>query len=774
MSVTATSTGEFHPGIGKQSVGSAVLPVGNTLYHLSPAEDERLQIGMGDLSELIATGDLEPITQGSHWQVSKVSSNIINANGANFKSSHTPALALYRGRLYLFWADTHSSGQVYAAYLDLSTNTWSPVAYTLQVSSSSTLKVSSTLSAITINGKLRLSWFTPGTLTLDGTLLDPDLINPADHSWQYSPLSSVDLIKSGLSVDKGYYTMSADWFSQGNIGNAMVAAFYSTDKSEVQSLVVPLNPDGSNSSDKPAVALNSFSSRKGSAVARDPSGQIFLIHGSKDDSDVLYWRTLGTFQDFGDGGVHNWSDDTKFNGHSTKSMPSACFVFGPQSPSTLSMVGRDGQSSSLPCTQIKTYRFVFYSRENKSDGSYDTKSQGDFYGYSKIVPDYSEQVPGPSLKDFFTLSNILDPFPFPNQNVGSAQPGDTMVSYTYGTSSATEASATAAWNLSFGIRSDLTTTKGIGPAYEAEFKAGPSGSEATTHKASTFEGVTIDTALVAEKPGDPSSSVVVSPQGRAEGVSMPTVVETSSLFFDASGRQLSGTVAPYFSSLSPVIPRSSPGLDSSLYDVICSTPGDLSTYSEDAINARMAALYESLDPDVREAYFPDGYASNYLEDVILPHAITIQGERKFLLFQVSPNGTHTSNYSEVDTKALTSGWSLQTSLYVGAGYGEEASIFGFGEAFSGKTLGGFSFELAVTHGVNQQEGWGVTTGFSYPDNVPGALSYSVQMYICRSSNLWARELQYMGANAHQAATIDWDSSRPMKVIFVVQGYHDAR
>jgi hypothetical protein len=766
---------DFHPPIGRTSNGGSIVPFTNTLYYLFPDENANLWMAFGDLTALVENNDFDQLCQDSAWRSVSLASSIGNKNGANLATNYRPAMVLVQSTklefpssvLYLFWADT-ASNQVYATSYNLSAASWARTTYVVQDASGKAIKTNSTVSVIKVGRKLKLSWFDTSAVALDSSLLDPTKIGTS--SWRAdsndSPVQLAGV--KGLDADSSYNNMSTAFFSQGNAGDYMVAAFYSTSKRTIQSFIVPLTRDPEGKlpvgarADGTVMALDSFAANRGVDLVAEPSGRIGCFYGMSSGNDALVaLRTLDTYADPRVAGALSWGEPDS-SGQTTSTPITGAFIFGDFHPGWSQLQGADGSWENRDSSISWIMRFVASARDNKKNNGYDVYCQYFNVGSSQIVPDYNEYAPDPVYKDMFPVKGLFDPFPFPNQNLGGATPGAVMIEYVYGTSSSSLNSSRIAWKAQFGVRADLNTTKGVGPAADYEFKAGPSGGSESSIETRARVGTTMDTAVVQAGDGQ-DTHLAVSPRGRADGITLPNVKETVALYY-IGGERISGVKSPLYSSLVPVPSTSEP--ESTAYDVYASTPGDLSTYSEASINANMKALYDRLPPD-QKAKFTAGYATNYIQDVIQQHAqLTDQGANH-LSFRVTASGGKLPDFSQINTRIIESGVAIEEAIYVGVGFGAECSLFGMGEGFSGKVLMGFEFGSAVTSGVTQSKEWGVTARYSYPAEVPGALDYTVQMYICKPSPLWARELQYMAQHVTLGDKVAWEDSLPMKIMFVV-------
>jgi hypothetical protein len=323
----------------------------------------------------------------------------------------------------------------------------------------------------------------------------------------------------------------------------------------------------------------------------------------------------------------------------------------------------------------------------------------------------------------------------------------------------------------FGVKSTITTTAGVGPALEAEFRAGPLGSFATMSSETESIGYSVVTTPIAAPAGAPTPFKI---DARSEyfGTTPSEFSETIAIFTDAGGTVVNGTEAPLFSMIVPV-PRATTARVSGQYSTYCYTPGDIHSYGQTRIDETMANFYRSLSDGDKELFgdFKNGYERGYIDKVIIPNAHTFRSGRKYVEFTVGSSGLTVPTIQSIDQFVVTTGTAIKGRLYAGVGAAMKFSFFGLFdiEGVSASLLTGFDVEAAITRGIGGTESWGIvfTSTPNAPSAVSGALSYSVRLYLCRPSNLWARELQFFAPAVAEKPNVDFESSMPSKIMFVV-------
>lgn len=782
MSTSSTSTGEFHASnMGNEPEAGCPVVWGSTLFYIASNSANQVKIVTCNLSGLQG-GNVSDVTSNSNWSKVELSDQVSSANGANFITNYAPAAVALGQRIYYFWVDTHSSGKTYMAYQDQFGN-YSSCAYKINVqtnSSTSELDLASNLSAnVGPNGtSIALNWFNPSStsLKLHTLVLDPANIDDTNMRWIGTEGSTIQPSDYGLSsVDSSYYRISTAWFTQGSLGNFSVTSFYSSDDNHVYFLLYPINDDGrpSHTGTSHVFPIKDFDAKRGVYVSRDPAGRLYAVFCKNDSNYDLYYTTFNTYQTVqqdtsGNNPTLNWNTASLLNGNSKNSEkgPAVAFASGNSSSSTIQLRNSSGQNQNFSCTNYPQYSIVMYADSNQSGSAYDIQAQVALYGTSSVVPNYSTLAPNTTYASNRILSLLMDSFPVPNENLGSAvSPNQKVVEYAYGAASTNELSATMSVDVKFGVKASLSTTKGVGPATEDEFKTGPQASVSASTQTTTFSSFAMDTTPIAAPSGSATEYKIES-HGGYYGSTPSNVVEDAAIFKDTSGTIISGSQAPLFSSLRTVKANSTAEV-SGEYLTYCYTPGDIHSYQQSNIDSVMRTKYNALS-STQKSYLTSGYSSGYINNVIIPNATQL-GQDNYLEFTFSGSGHSSTTMEQINQVVATLGWTVEGSNYVGVSGGEEVSIFGFGEGFDASLMVGLEYNFSVSGGLTVGSTWGIYYDPSLPTNVPGALGYTVRMYLCKPSNMWAREIQLFSGSSNTTSypNIDFDNSAPMKIMFVV-------
>lgn len=766
QTLATTSTGQYHPGsIGYASEGGATAIMGNTLYYLVSSANENLKMVTANLSGLVESGNLSGITSDSNWDHYSISEKMDHSNNAHFQTEFVPAMVTLNNTLYMFWADEHDSGKVYLATMD-SFGTWCDEPWKVEVNGDD-LVLESDFTAHAFGDQIVLYYFDTDSEKLVCVSFDMSSLSSNDDHFNAAGSSTLNPSNFGYNLSSSYYRISSDWFTQGDLGNYMLVSFYSSSANVCQFIAFPINDDGTPNitSNTDQIRINHFSAKRGVDIKRDPAGRIVATYCTNDSDENLRYRFFNTGQDLQSGDILNWGSAIQVNDQNKDSekKPTSAFVYGNTMEGTVNLAAPDGETKDFDATLMNIFSFVFYADGDSSNDGYHIQVQTANYGQSKVVPNYSAMVPDEGNQDKYTLSLLMDSFPFPNENIGSSSPGESVVNYTYGTSSSTNTNVEFNWGVQFGIKTELSTSKGVGPAAEGEFRTGPEGSLGSSSQSKIGTGWSMNTSIV-----NSNGQNVISPKSRMDGHTLLNLSQTAALFYDANNEIANGVTAPLFNILSPV-PGHESYPTSATYNTFSSTPGNIESYQEDTINNTMSQLYANAVASGKENYFTPGYGSNYITDVIEPNAYAMPGGLNYLEFTVNPTGGSINSFQQINSALVTAGLTIDSSLYGGIGFGAEISLFGFGEEMSGSAMAGFSYQLEILGGLESTTTWGVDAIYRYQNNVPGSKRYSVRMYICKPNNMWAREVQFMSSNVEDRDEIVWDDSIPMKIMFVVYG-----
>ena len=432
------------------------------------------------------------------------------------------------------------------------------------------------------------------------------------------------------------------------------------------------------------------------------------------------------------------------------------------------------------------YRFACYG-----DNSSRQYCQVDRYGTAQVFPDYGAldlkdvaKPKPPYLPGMIVVQGIIDgPIPVPAVNFANYDfgPGEHLfaeLEYGHVDETHTERSFSNSWTV--GFKTEGEAEKGFGPAWDVSLKGGMGSIKA--NGTTTQMGVSQSQKSTAEGKLPHQS---VDPRGTAFGRQV-TFRWTAYKFLDADGVAIAdGTdaakpqQAPLFTTVSTQFVDGG-GQNFVPYAV---RPGDLSSYTVEAINKQMQKL---------------GYPTpSYFADVIAPNAYTFaNGEKYIEMTWTSGGGQTTATYSQTSNQFTESSWSIDGDFYAGVSGGGGVSIFGIKiEEFSFKFLEGVTFSVESSTSQEQSQEWsiGLEKGWgAFGDLQENNMisSYTFQIYFlpppaasdifkgrnwpAMGPNYWVKELQLCAPKVHGEHQIDPYSIDPnsggWRIFFVVDSY----
>jgi|GEM_PF-6039438 len=790
MSDTPYQSGEFSPSSssGHATDGGTAQLVGNTVYYAVPHSNYDLKIHQLDTGGL-KEGNPDSVKSSNNWQLQSLSALVPNKNGATMETPCRPASVVYQGSYYLFWVDRNNN-QLYVAVM--SGGSWSPSAIPLKYTregypgGSNLNGMRSTPSAYAIQEGIVLSWTaaTPSQLIHNSVWLDPATLNTTTNQWIGSELTQVDLVALGLTPNESYHKAQANWYAVGqdsDTGSELwsFTSVYSTDEQKMQNILLPLDkrglPDTAKIDGNTYTFLGTEDASKTVDVVRDPAGRMMLVYALKDHDKLAfrYFNTalgggtqpvLGEEQKFGD---NNFSDKGVGKGITGVFLTSNTYQ-GRYNDST----GATGDRNR-PAYQQTVYMMLCYaSGDESSNGSKKVRFQVSQWGLNSQIPNYKQYQP--ENTDVAAMSVIMDSFPVPKQNIGPTGSNNSIIEVTYGVENSQSTSRKIDTKLMFGIRaSEQVTVEGVSESAEASFKAGVGFYYEEQEDVRNQSGFSVESVVI-DNQGTPD----IDPYGEVYGTTMYELSETSSFFQDLGEALISGLAAPLMSQVTPV-PGNRTRRKSSQYGTFAYTPGEIETYTEDSINQTMRDLYNNLSDTDKEKLDP-GYATNYVQNIIIPQAQVLSGSdlfgnaRRFLEFTVDSSGVSSDNFKAIQNTFTEASVNLETQAYAGVGVDVDASIFGKVEA---SVQVGFEMSMSAALGFGESQTWGVDTKFQTPFSfgVPGAKRYNVRMYIMKPNAWWAQELElFSGSDALlRAAGFDATLGKPLKLFYIVSDIEPA-
>jgi hypothetical protein len=514
----------------------------------------------------------------------------------------------------------------------------------------------------------------------------------------------------------------------------------------------------------------------GARVFRDPAGRICSL-SPREGGGRVDLSTYSTWQ------VPNRNADPLLpKVDTTMSTPS----IGTMIPTFAFFTDKTKNIGSEPkAVAYRVYRFTFYG-----DNSSRQYCQVDRYGTAEVYPDYGTLALGkpkaPYPADMIVVQGIVDgPIPVPAVNFANYRfaRGPTKfgeLEYGHSDEISKEHSVSNSWTV--GFKTEGEASKGFGPAWDISLKGGMGSIRmdgTTTQALVTLSKLSM---MEGERPHQN-----VDPRGTVFGRTV-FFDWTAYRYLDADGKAIAdGTdankpqEAPLFMTVSTRFVAAG-GKDYVPYSVL---PGDLSSYTVEAINAQMQKLG-----------YPGQY---YFADVIAPNAYQFGDGSKYIsVTWTSGGGRQSATYSQTTRQFTESSWSLDSETYVGVSGGGEVALFGIKiEEFSFKFLAGVTFSSESKTAVDKSHEWsiGLESGWGeFGDDHEGDMisQYTFRIYflpppapseVIKSTNwpamgpsYWIKELQLCAPKAPPSIYQQIDpksvdsNSGAWRIFFVVDSY----
>jgi hypothetical protein len=227
------------------------------------------------------------------------------------------------------------------------------------------------------------------------------------------------------------------------------------------------------------------------------------------------------------------------------------------------------------------------------------------------------------------------------------------------------------------------------------------------------------------------------------------------------------------------------------YKAYCYTPGNLLTYDEGTINARMKELFNNVTDKsqfvINGEDFSSYYTSgNYVEKIVERFGTASFGPDKnlsYLEFSFSETAVNRNEFQSTTTFTDSGGAYVNASGYAGVAWhaDEEYSVGLLGivnlgidmSEEDGSLLIGAEFEGEWTTSTETTNEWGLNLG-EYLNPLASGEGYSVRMYFLDAHPLWAREVQNFGYPNQDPTnpstlppSIDFVNSSPIRILFTV-------
>lgn len=251
--------------------------------------------------------------------------------------------------------------------------------------------------------------------------------------------------------------------------------------------------------------------------------------------------------------------------------------------------------------------------------------------------------------------------------------------------------------------------------------------------------------------GSAAAPYIIRPYGGYSARLLPSVRVDSYTYSEYVGTSLNpvtGLKAPTMTTLMPLINESGSELRNGDYFVYTGNPGDMNSFTQASINARMQALYQQLQSQptfnttIKSDFSssqanPNGdllkYYQNgtYLQQVIADFAVPLnRNGDKCLSFSMSGSSFSDSQFKSTSSVTNAGKFFMNFSYYGGVSFGTavEANV-------------GVEIAFNIAKSITETKSWGLGCQ-SFLDTMASGQSLTVEMYLLGASRLWAAELKY--------------------------------
>ena len=493
-------------------------------------------------------------------------------------------------------------------------------------------------------------------------------------------------------------------------------------------------------------------------IVRDPAGRLRAYNLANSLAGYLNTTQVPT-PNYNSPGLP-WS--TEVDNFTIKSglsfAPGSFFYTFPQaSPATF---------NNLPAMEYAVYEFVFYNQ-----------CQVNRYGTIEMIPNYSTMIPvqnaqgdpPPSVDDTVNIiAGIIDgPIPMPIANfvgvdLGSNQTDQGDVIYGTTTTTTTSRQLSSSWTI--GVETSGEVTKGIGAAWNLSANFGMGSVLGNTQTSST--SYSLSTPAIVNFNGSTPS---LNPYGTLRAVTAQ--IDASAFrFLDPNGNPISDATTADAGQASKLAMMGTTFFQPSQLSYIpySVTPGDLTSYTPEAWNARMKTL---------------GYTGdNYYGDIICTNAYPFGNPAEpFISCSWSEGSKGSSSIGHFTSSYTEHSWQLDSSIFLGMSGGGGFEIFGMGEEAQVSALAGSTVNKELTTSENTESGWSVSLSDTWGPTLPGSDPNAVTKYDFRIYFLpvpaapstlapiyWTQELRnYMPNGTYPSSKNIDPNSACWRIVFVV-------
>lgn len=448
------------------------------------------------------------------------------------------------------------------------------------------------------------------------------------------------------------------------------------------------------------------------SVVRDPAGRLrFYSAVSTSQGHQIEVSTLSTIHT-PSSNLSLLSDTYQLPSADPGATPSAGFFMQPMLPGT-------GDSSNSSQT-YPFYEVLLFGH---------ARAAVQFFGTTQVTPHSSAYTlkPKDSSRNLYVIGGIVDgPLPMPNVNIQkgflSSRPDCGALTYGSDTKTTGEYQKSSSWSIGMKDEGHFDV-EGIGAAWDIEMSAG-------TGNVSGQSSSTISSQVKYFPASLSQDHRSIDPLGKLITQKI-TVYPTLYKFTDAAGNVISDAAANLDGSAPAWALFDQRAEDDSLMSFVpySVTPGDLSSYTPEAWDARMGA--------------------NYFHQIIEANAYTFADGNNYLQAAWSRDATVHSDFATIQEDFTETSWHLDESLY--AGIYSEAAIPTIVDVES-KVLFGGTFKYDVSSKNSQETKWGlnISDEFGPPtcDEDDAIGSYTFRVYFLPPpsppsnlpTNYWTQEL----------------------------------
>jgi hypothetical protein len=552
----------------------------------------------------------------------------------------------------------------------------------------------------------------------------------------------------------------------------------------------------------------------------DPSGVVYLYWQGTANSNLV--RTQ--FTDQASGMVLSSVLNATLTCPGSAAPPSIAYVIGRESRASIGATLTDGTATSLPSVSAQAYLSVFLlggvTGADPGSGILYFEHYATLHRVASNINLAYIGSDGQTLPAIVAKGIIDGPIPVPGQNLvvyneegtaGTIAPWDffkPIARIVYGENSARDITHLVAVsgevvkshevNVLGGYQAELSGSLGVNlgkdgrvgvgvsyPLISASFLGGTEKqwSSGKEHDATLSMGIaTVNEANVVGlttrvlPPPSGATNPVLNQQGFVFGSTLSIVpVALYSLPPDATALSGRPTMVTFF-------PRSVMHVGAHYNANYAFTPGDLTTYSVESINGKMAAVYSDWTKKNPGASDPFGtaYSNNYFKNVVEKHALRIgPGGKNYLEFSVANDGMSETRFDLSQERFREWAVTVSKSTYKASVDSDGAAILGGGATVDRKNGKEVTFTANTTQRLEQSDQWGISVAIDgFPQaTMPGqgqVCGYTFRLYFLPSNPLWVQELLCF-SDYNNTATNPANAGRPLdpgaapwKIMFVVE------